>query len=189
MPKFIGIKQLWYGPVINANTNLNQSGIETLKASMTEVKNVHQDTWGYQEGDPSTTEYKNELTGLTYFTDKTELGQKTIQFTMGEYDYATKADLYGGAAVNAAGHNVADLPEGDTDTNAVGWVSSGALELIHKSVLALTKTNTYILFTNANIVAKGDQQQKAIGLGITAIAEENPAENVDDEYWFDQVSA
>ena len=183
MPKFIGIKQLWYGEVIDVATNLTQAGIATIKAGMKEVLNVHQDTWGYQEGDPSTTEYKNELTGLTYFVDKTELGQKTIQFTMGEYEYKTKADLYGGKALKADGTEA-----GASDT-AVGWVSSGSLALVHKSILALTKTGTYILFTNANIVAKGDQQQKAIGLGITAIAEENPAEGVDDEYWFDVPTA
>lgn len=178
MPKFIGIKQLWYGDVISADTNLNQSGIATLIAASTEVKNVHQDTWGYTEGDPSTTEYKNEITGQTYFVDKTELGQKTIQFTMGEYDYETKAALYGGEVI-----------ETGTPAAAVGWKASGALQLIHKSIIALTKTGTYIIFTNANIVAKNDQQQKAIGLGVTAIAEENPATGVEDEYWFDAPAA
>ena len=176
MPKFIGIKQLWYGDVISVTTNLTQAGVASLIAASTEVKNIHQDTWGYQEGDPSTTEYKNELTGLTYFTDKTELGQKTIQFTMGEYDYATKAALYGGEVI-------------EESNTPVGWKSTGAVELIHKSIIALTKTGTYIIFTNANIVAKNDQQQKAIGLGVTAIAEENPATGVEDEYWFDAPSA
>ena len=179
MPKFIGIKQLWYGPVISVSTNLTPSGVATLISNSTEVKNVHQDTWGYQETDPSTTEYKNELTGLTYFVDKTELGQKTIQFTMGEYDYETKAALYGGEAIT----------DGQTTPSNVGWKSSGSMALIHKSVIALTKTGTYIIFTNANIVAKNDQQQKAIGLGVTAIAEENPASGVEDEYWFDVPSA
>ena len=56
----------------------------------------------------------------------------------------------------------------------------------------LTKTGTYIIFTNAAIIGKGDQQQKAVGLGVTAVAMENTlgGQNpVADEYWFDAPSA
>ncbi len=175
MPKFIGIKQLWYGDVISVATNLTQSGVAALISASTEIKNVHQDTWGYTEDDPSTTDYKNELSGLTYFRDVTEKGNKTINFTMGEYDYETKAALMGGTIIQ----------DSSTPPKTVGWKSDGSLELIHKSIIALTKTGTYIIFTNANIVAKSDQQQKAIGLGVNAVAEENPAAGVEDEYWFD----
>lgn len=190
MPKFIGIQRLWYTDVIAVD--LKQSDIKdyidgkgTAGESgyipkATEVLNIHQDTWGYSQDDPSTTDYKNELTGENYFRDLTERGNKTISFTMGEYDYKAKADLQGGEVIESAGQ-------------AVGWKSSGALEVIHKGIIALTKTGTYIVFTNANIVGKGDQQQKAVGLGISAVAEENPAKTeqnpVEDEYWFDAPSA
>ena len=183
MPKFIGIKQLWYCDVIG--NNISQSDIATLIAGGTEVKNIHQDTWGYTQDDPSTTDYKNELTGENYFRDVTERGNKTINFTMGEYDYQAKADLQGGEVIK------------DSSNNPIGWKASGSLDIIHKGIIALTKTGTYIIFTNANIVGKGDQQQKAVGLGVTAVAEENPAtytendvtKNVEDEYWFDAPSA
>ena len=55
---------------------------------------------------------------------------------------------------------------------------------VNKCIIALTKTNTYIVFTNASIVAKGDQQQKAVGLGVVAVAMDNETAGVSDEYWF-----
>ena len=174
MPKFIGIKQLWYGNVMAVAPT--QAGMSALVQGMTEVKNIHQDTWGYQEADGDTQEYKNELTGKTYFVDRINKGQKTIAFTMGEYDYATKAALYGGETISES-------------TKVVGWKSSDDAGLIHKGIVALTKTGTYIVFTNANIIAKNDQQQKAVGLGVTAVAEENENEGVEDEYWFDAPTA
>jgi hypothetical protein len=166
MSKFIGIKQLWYtNPLATAPT---QAGMATLVSSATEIKNVHQDTWGYSQDDPSVTDYINELTGKPYYRDAEQAGNKTINFTMGEYDYATKIALQGGTAVTG------------------GWSAPATPALINKCIIALTKTNTYIVFTNASIIAKGDQQQKAVGLGVTAVAMENSASGVADEYWFDK---
>lgn len=173
MPKFIGIKKLWYLDPLSAEPT--QSGLSALVAGATEVKNVHQDTWGYQQGDPTVTDYINELTGKSYYRDKVDEGQKTIQFTMGEYDFQTKADLQGGSVITES-------------SKAVGWKSPTSPTLVNKAVIALTKTNSYVVFTNAAIVGRGDQQQKAIGLGVTAVAMESETVGISDEYWFDAPS-
>lgn len=165
MPKFIGIKRLWYGSVLTAIPT--QSGISSLISASTEITNIHQDTWGYQQGDPEVTDYINELTGKTYYRDKVDEGEKTINFTMGEYDYLTKAALQGGNAVKADGTVTT------SSSNAKGWKAPTTPAFVNKSFIALTKTGTYIIFTNASVVAKGDQQQKAVGLGVTAVAMEN----------------
>ena len=174
MPKFIGIKKLWYLDTLT--TAPTQATLSTLIQSATEIRNVHQDAWGYSQDDPSVTDYINELTGKPYYRDAEDQGNRVINFTMGEYDYATKAALQGGSTIT----------EG---SSVVGWKSPDAPTLISKALIALTRTGTYIVFTNANIVAKGDQQQKAIGLGVTALAVENPNSTKDapisDEYWFD----
>ena len=181
MSLFIGIKQLWYtSPLTSVPT---QAGLASLVSGATEIKNVHQDTWGYSQDDPTVTDYINELTGKPYYRDAENQGNKTITFTMGEYDYDTMAALRGGSAI--------------TESNKkVGWSAPTSPGIINKAIIALTKTGTYIIFTNATIVAKGDQQQKAVGLGVTATATENtlgasqnPAVSINDEYWFDAPSA
>ena len=194
MPKFIGIKRLWYCDPLKAKPTQDTisavlNGEDTaLLVNLSEVKNVHQDTWGYQQGDPSVTDYKNELTGQTYFRDKEDAGDKTINFTMGEYDYQHKADLQGGEVIKEN-----KTISGETVEVVVGWKAPTTLKIVEKAIIGLTKTNTFVVFTNASLVAKGDQQQKAIGLGIVATAQENPntyTENnksvqISDEYWFD----
>ena len=45
MPKFIGIKKLWYHDVLTSAPT--QSGMSTLVGESTEITNVHQDTWSY----------------------------------------------------------------------------------------------------------------------------------------------
>ena len=171
MPKFIGIKKLWYrAPLETEPTQATVAGL-TTGSGVKEIKNIHQDTWGYQQGDPDVTDYKNELTGKSYYRDKMDEGEKTINFTMGEYDYETKADLQGGATVTG------------------GWKAPTEQKFVNKCIIALTKTNTYIVFTNASIVGKGDQQQKAVGLGVVATAMESEVDGISDEYWFDAETA
>ena len=173
---FIGIKKLWYGPVLTANLT-SVADITSLIATFTEIKNVHDGTWGYSHDDPSVTDYINELTGQPYYRDKTTLGARTINFTLGVYEFQQKADLQGGAVIK------------DAQENELGWKSSGALENVNKALIAQTKTGNYIVFSNASIVAKGDQQEKNIGLGITAVCMENETEGVEAEYMFNAVSA
>ena len=186
MPKFIGIKQLWYQDVVVddltamadvtkliSGGKIGSGANDKTYTAATEIKNSHQDTWGYTQDDPSVDDYINELTGKPYYRDKTTDGNKTISFTMGEYDYATKAALQGGTVISAG-----------SPSAAVGWKAPTVPTLVNKAIIALTRTGNYIIFTNANIIAKGDQQQKAVGLGVVAVAQENPTTGVADEYFF-----
>ena len=52
MKPFIGIKKIWYGAVITAA--VTPASLKTWLGTATEVKNSHQDTWGYTEDDPTT---------------------------------------------------------------------------------------------------------------------------------------
>lgn len=170
MKPFIGIKQIWYGDAIA--TPLTTATLKTWLASATEVKNSHQDTFQYTQDDPSITDYINELTGKPYFREITDEGAKTIAFTIGEYDFATKAELQGGSVVK----------DGD---NIVGWEAPDTPELLYKAIVGKTKTGNYVAFTNAGVVGKTNMAEKNMGLGVTAVAMDNPNEGVKDEYWFD----
>lgn len=175
---FIGIQKLWYTAPLSAAPT--QASIATLISSATEVKNVHQGTWGYSQDDPSVTEYINELNGKPYYRDKESEGAKTIAFTIGEYDYEDKAALQGGEVITTGSSG---------SQTVVGWKSSGNLANIEKAIIAQTKTGKYVIFSNAAIIGKVDTQEKNLGLGVTAIAMENPNSSssspIEAEYWFD----
>lgn len=172
MPKpFIGIKQIFYGNVINAA--VTPATLNAWLKTATEVKNSHDGTWLYSQDDPETTDYINELSGKPYYRDKTSNGTKTIAFTMGAYDYEDKVALQGGKVVK----------DGD---DVVGWEAPTTIDLISKAVVGLTKTGVYVVFTNANIISKVDTQEKNLGLGLTAVAMDNQTEGVSDEYWIDK---
>ena len=170
MKPFIGIKKILYGPVITAT--VTPTTLKTWLAAATEVKNSHQDTWGYTEDDPTTTDYVNELTGKVYYKDVTAKGAKTIAFTMGEYAFEDKKELQGGELVK-------------DEQTVVGWKEPEVAEIINKAVVGMTKTGNYIVFTNAAVIGKGNFVEKNIGLGVSAVAMENSTVGVAGEYWFD----
>lgn len=154
------------------SAEVTPTSLKTWIGTAKEVKNSHQDTWGYTQDDPSVTNYINELTGKTYYRDVTDEGAKTIAFTMGEYAYEDKAALQGGTVIQ----------EG---SKSVGWKAPSNPELVYKGVVAQTKTGNYVVFTNAGIVGKSSMAEKNIGLGVSAVAMGNPTDGVSDEYWFD----
>lgn len=177
---FIGIKRLWYGPELTkaqADTLISGAAVKTLVTTaangFTEIKNVHDGTWGYSQDDPSVTDYINELTGKPYYRDKTSDGARTVNFTLGVFEFQQKADLQGGSVILSG--------EGQ-DAKAVGWKSDGSLENVEKCIVAMTKTGNYIIFADASIIAKGDQQEKNVGLGITAVCMESEVAGVEAEY-------
>ena len=184
---FIGIKRLWYGPELTAQqaTSLVNAAavstlVETAGNKFMEIKNVHDGTWGYSHDGPSVTDYINELTGKPYYRDKTSDGARTINFTLGVFEFQQKADLQGGSVIKeGTGEN----------EKAVGWKSDGNLENVEKCIVALTKTGNYIVFSDASIIAKGDQQEKNIGLGVTAVCMESDIEGVEAEYMFEGTTA
>ena len=97
----VNIKKLWYGETSAITEDLTGQALYTLLQGETlkEVKNIHQDTWTLEEAEASRTNYKNQLTGQTYRSDK-GMGDVTVNFTIGEYDYPTKKDLMGGDVIN-----------------------------------------------------------------------------------------
>ena len=120
MKPFIGIKQIWYGPVITEA--LTAAKLKTWLATATEVKNSHQDTWGYTQDDPTITDYINELTGKPYYRDMTDEGAKTIAFTMGAYSFKDKVELQGGKVIKES-------------EREVGWKAPETPELVYKAVV------------------------------------------------------
>lgn len=175
---FIGIKRLWYTDVLTSAPT--QSTISDIIASAKEVQNIHEGTWSYTQDDPEVTEYINELTGKPYYRDRISDGSKTINFTIGEYEYEDKAALQGGEVIMSS-----ETP--------IGWASSGSLKNIEKAIIAMTKTGRYIIFTSAIIVGKVDTQEKNLGLGVSAVATENPNSTtvspIEAEYWFDPLAS
>lgn len=158
MVKFIGIQKLWYGDVFEEA--VDQVALKSWLSTATEVKNSHQDTFAYSQDDPDITDYKNELTGMCYHHDKTSAGERQITFTMGEYDYSDRAALEGGTVIDDGNGYAAPTGIGD---------------VITKGIVAKLKTGNYIVFTHAFISVKTDTQEKALGMGVTAKAEEDPS--------------
>lgn len=167
---FIGLKRVWYGdPVTTVTTpasGYTAAELVALIKTLTEVSNVHQDTWGYDESDPSVTDYINELTGQPYYRDVTQAAIPTINFTMGQYSFEDKAALQGGKVV------------GD------GWERQDMANLIEKCVVAQTKTGNFIFMPRANIIGKGSFVEKNIGLGVSAVPLETNVKGLASEKWF-----
>ena len=168
---FIGVKRVWYGDAVKTvttpATGYTAAELKTQIGKMTEVKNVHQDTWGYEESDADITEYVNELTGQPYYRDVVKAAVPTVKFTIGQYDFATKAALQGGKA------------------SADGWERKDMTAQIEKSIVAMTKSGQFIFFPKASIVGKGEMAEKNIGLGVSAVPLETGVDGLAAEKWFD----
>ena len=86
---------------------------------------------------------------------------------IGEYDYATKADLQGGKA---------------TEKN---W-ERGKYKPIHKCVIGKTKDGVYVVFPKAAINARGSNTDKAVGLAVSAVPLSTGVDGLASEKWFDE---
>ncbi len=171
----IGIKKLYYGNPItsvtkaykdgDATTGLSAKEIKTLLPTLTEVLNVHQDTWSYEEAEASITRYKNQLTDKPYRQD-VESGEVKIGFTIGKYDFNTKAALQGGTA------------------SETSWSRPTIPVDIRKTIIALTNDDYYIIFSNAAIIGRGALADKAIGLAVSATPMEASVAGLEAEKWF-----
>ena len=93
----VGIKKLYYADPAKVTGDLTGTLLATIikDVSTKQVENIHQDTWSIEEEEPSTTEYRNQLTNGVYRQD-TEMGNIQMSFTIGQYDYETKAAFMGG---------------------------------------------------------------------------------------------
>lgn len=174
---YVGIKRVLYGdPILTLKDGAKSFNAADLKAilatvgtegaTVKEIKNIHQDTWGYEESDPTVTEYINQLTGMVYYRDMEQAGVPTVSFTLGQYELADKAALQGGKVIDGV------------------WHRTDMVNVIAKLIIAQTKTGNWIVMPNANIVGKGAFVNKNIGLGVTAIPVETNVDGLSAEMWF-----
>lgn len=163
----VSIKKLWYGDPSQITEDLTGASLAVLIQSAKQVTNVHQDTWSIEEGEPSQDTYKNQLTGATYRMGAKQMGDVTFNFTIGQYDYATKADFVGGTG---------------TDTS---WKRARGITVVEKFLVALTEDDQYAVLPKANITTREAQTDNAVGLACIATMLEPDALDVSPEYWFD----
>lgn len=178
----VGIKRIMYADTSVVNKDITADFAKTLiKAAITakaEVKNVHGETWTIEESEASVTPYKNQLTGQAYRYDTTP-GELTPQFSIGQYDYATKAALMGGEIVKKGG-------AGADKDNPVGWKRSNDKVVIKKALFCLTEDDVWFIFPNCQIVTREANTDKAIALAVKGLVQTPTVDGVSSEYNFDE---
>lgn len=165
----IDIKKLWYAPTKSVTADLTGTALKALlSASGTkEVENVHQDTWSIEESEPSQDSYKNQLTGSTYRMGSKTMGDVTFNFTLGRYDFATKADFMGGTG---------------TETS---WKRARGITDIKMCLIALTEDDVYCVLPCASISGREANTDGAVGISVVGTMLEPENEAIMPEYWFD----
>lgn len=133
-----------------------------------EVKNVHQDTWTIDESESSQDSYRNQLTGSVYRMGTKQMGDVTFNWTIGQYDYATKADFLGGTATSTS------------------WKRARGVVEVRKCLIALTEDDQYCVLPYANVNAHEANTDSAVGIAVVGTAMEPTNEAVSSEYWFDK---
>lgn len=167
----VEIEELYYSDpiktVANKATGLTGAEIAAIlkDAKTKQVKNVHGDTFQYEESEANVSRYKNALDG-EYYRETSEPGGVKLNFTIGEYDYETKADLQGGTATEKS------------------W-ERGKYKPIHKCVIGKTKDGVYVVFPKASINGRGANTDKAIGLAVSASPLSTGVDGLASEKWFD----
>lgn len=175
----VGIKALWYcNPQIIIDALKKDGAMQKLdgiilhslladKEKVKQVKNIHQDTWTFEESESSQDSYRNQLTGGVYRMGAKTMGDVTVNWTIGKYDYHLKAEFLGGEA---------------TDTS---WVRARGTVEIQKALIAMTVDKQYIVLPLCNIAAREANTDGAISIGIVGTAMEPECEEIGMEYWFD----
>ena len=174
----VDVEKIWYADYTawdSLNAQVTGANVAALIAANTtkEIKNVHQDTWQIEETESSQDSYKNQLTGSVYRMGSKTMGEVQINFTIGRYDYQTKADLLGGEVI---------LKSGD----AVGWARARGTVDLRKIIIARTEDKQYIVLPYANINTREANTDGAIGLACNATAMEPQNELLSPELWFDE---
>lgn len=162
----IDIKELMYVDCITEAVTA-----ATLKATIakaTKVPNVHQDTWSIEEAEATQDTYKDQLSGMTYRMGAKTMGDVTFNFTIGQYDYKTKADLMGG-----------------TGTENM-WTRSRTPVEIKKTMIALTEDDVYCVLPVANINARESNTDGAVGVSVVATMLIPETTTIAPEYWIDK---
>lgn len=163
----IDIKKVWYAEVTEIKGDLTAAILKTLLAKAKEVVNIHQDTWSLEEAESSQDSYKNQLTGSIYRQSKKTMGDITLSFTIGQYDYQLKQELMGGTATDKS------------------WKRQRGPVYIYKSIIALTTDGVYIVFPYCSMTVREANSDGALGMSVTATIMEPKLDAVSMEYWFD----
>jgi len=168
----IDIKKLYYCDPSLVNADLTEAKLKALLANngVKEVTNVHQDTWSIEESEASQDSYRNQLNGQVYRLGKKQMGDLAFNFTIGQYDYPTKAVFLGGTAT------------------ATSWKRSSEPTDIHLCLIALTDDDQYAVLPYAEIAGREATTDGAVGLPVAGkmVAPKNPA--IMSEYWFDKAA-
>lgn len=174
----IDIKQLFYCDEISAP--LTPASLKALLKTAKEIDNVHQDTWQIEEGEASQDSYRNQLTGNVYRMSKRQMGDLTVAFTIGQYDYMTKAAIMGGKALKADGS------EATTADDAIGWERAIGVVELYKTLIALTYDDVYVVIPRAQLGSREASTDGAIGLAVSGTMMEPLAKTsgVSSEYWY-----
>lgn len=183
----IDIKKLWYTDCISkplipkaSESATGKQGLDALITSAKEIENVHQDTWQIEEGEASQDSYRNQLNGHVYRLGRKQNGDLTVQFTVGQYDYATKAALMGGNMLDEDGEVTT------TASEAVGWERAKDSVEMYKTLIALTVDDVYVVISRASLNAREANTDKAIGLAMSGMMTDPTVTGVSSEYWYDK---
>ena len=178
----VGIKRIFYADTSVVTKDIAADVAKTLiKAAITaksEVMNVHGETWNIEESEASVNGYKNQLNGQTYRYDTTP-GEVTPAFSIGQYDYTTKAALMGGEAIKKGG-------SGADKDNIVGWKRSTEKVVINKALFCLTEDDVWFIYPNCQIVARESNTDKAIAIAVKGLVQTPKVAGVSSEYNFDE---
>lgn len=178
----VGIKRILYADTSVVTKDITADVAKTLiKAAITakaEVMNVHGETWNIEESEASVNGHKNQLNGQTYRYDTTQ-GEVTPAFSIGQYDYTTKAALMGGEAIKKGG-------SGADKDNIVGWKRSTEKVVINKALFCLTEDDVWFIYPNCQIVARESNTDKAIAIAVKGLVQTPKVAGVSSEYNFDE---
>jgi hypothetical protein len=169
----VDIENGWYGEpiasVASVATGLTGAEVKAFidDAATKVIPPMHAKTFAYEGTEGSATDFIIQQNGTTYHRDYTP-GAVNVNFTIGQYDFQTKADLQGGTAT------------------ATGWKSPTSQGLIYKTMVFKTKDGTYIVFPKAQISARGGMiESSVIGLMLTATPLYPGIDGLSTESWFD----
>lgn len=178
----VGVKRILYADTSVVTKDITADVAKTLiKAAITakaEVMNVHGETWNIEESEASVNGHKNQLNGQTYRYDTTP-GEVTPAFSIGQYDYTTKAALMGGEAIKKGG-------SGADKDNIVGWKRSTEKVVINKALFCLTEDDVWFIYPNCQIVARESNTDKAIAIAVKGLVQTPKVAGVSSEYNFDE---
>lgn len=136
---------------------------------------VHEDTFTYEDEDPTVTDYK-DVKGNTYYTSK-KPGAVRINASIGRYDLQTKAKFQGGTYTPGASGGPGS------------WKRPDHVVPKEFTVRGTTEDGVRIIFPRADVRASGKANEKAIGLALVFTALKPLKEGLEIERWEDSVAS